>query len=161
MPTFDVVSTVDHQEVKNAVQQTMKEIRGRYDFKGSNAVVEKTDEGIKLTAEDDFKVKQVKDVLDQKLVRRGVPIRAIQYGKIEPGSGKTVRCLATIQEGISQDKAKEVVKFLKKTGLKIQSQIMGDQVRVTGKKRDDLQDAIAKLKEHDFGIDMKMTNFRD
>ena len=161
MPSFDVVSTIDHQEIKNAIEQTMKEIRGRFDFKGVNATVEKTADGILVTTEDEFKFKQVKAVLDEKLVRREVPLKAIHFGKIVPGSGKTVHCTATIQEGIPTDKAKEVVKFVKKLGIKVQSQIMGDQVRVTGKKRDDLQNVIAKLKEHDFDIHMKYTNFRD
>ena len=161
MPSFDVVSTVDHQEIKNAIEQTMKEIRGRFDFKGVNAKIEKTNDGVLVTTEDEFKFKQVKTVLDEKLVRRGVPLKAVQFGKTELGSGKTVHCTATIQEGIPTDKGKEVVKFVKKLGVKVQSQIMGDQVRITGKKRDHLQDVIAQLKEHDFGIDMKFVNFRD
>lgn len=161
MPSFDVVSEVDHQEIKNAVVMTMKEIKGRFDFRGSNSTVEKTNDGLFIVSDDDFKIKQVRDVLDQMLTRRQVPVRAVQYGKIELGSGKMVKCLATIQEGIPQDKAKEVVKFMKKTGLKVQCQIMGEQVRISGKKRDILQEAIAALKEHDFGIDMKYINFRD
>jgi hypothetical protein len=161
MPSFDIVSTIDHQEIKNAIEQTLKEIRGRFDFKGVKATIEKTEDGILVVTEDEFKFKQVKAVLDEKLVRRQVPLKAVQFGKIELGSGKTIRCLAEIQEGIPQEKAKDVVKFIKKLGIKVQSQIMGDQVRVTGKKRDDLQATIAKLKEEDFGIHMKYTNFRD
>jgi uncharacterized protein YajQ (UPF0234 family) len=161
MPTFDVVSKVDHQEVKNAIQQATKEIAGRFDFKGARLTIEKTEDGISLLGEDEFKLKQAIDVLNQKFVRREVPLRAIHYGKVEPGSGKSVRCLAKIQEGIPTDEARAVVAYVKKTGLKVQCQIMGDQVRVSGKKRDDLQAVIQALKGHDFGIDMKFTNFRD
>ena len=161
MSSFDVVSRVDHQEIKNAVNQTMKEIKGRFDFKGSKSTVEKTDAGILVAGDDEFKMGQVIDVLKQKLVRREVPVRAVHFGNVEPGSGKTVRCLATIQEGIPTDKAKEIVKFVKKLGLKIQSQIMGDQLRISGKKKDDLQSVIQSLKGHDFGIDMKYVNYRD
>ena len=161
MPSFDVVSKVDHQEIKNAIQQALKEIAGRFDFKGIKATIEKTEDGIALLSDDEFKLKQTIDVLNQKLVRREVPLRAVHYGKVELGSGKTVHCTATIQEGIPSDEAKEIVKFVKKLGIKVQSQIMGDQVRVTGKKRDDLQAVIQELKGHDFGIDMKFLNFRE
>ena len=163
MPSFDVVSKVDLQEVRNAVNQANKEIRGRYDFKGSQSKVDLLDEGIWLHSEDDFKLKAVETVLKEKLVRRKITLRAISFGKVESAGLKAVKQLATIQQGISEEKAKEIVKLVKKMGLKVQSQIMGDQVRITGKKRDHLQQTIANLKElqDKLDIDMRFVNFRD
>ena len=158
--TFDIVSQVDSAEITNALNQTLKEVRQRFDFKGSaaNVVLEKSE--LVLSAEDETKLRNMNDILQQKLVRRGLPLKAFNYGKIEPAAGGTVRQRAQIQEGIPQEKAKEVVKFIKDTKVKVQASIQGDIVRVSGRDRDTLQDIIAKLKEKDFGIHMQFTNYR-
>ncbi|HEY0174032.1 MAG TPA: YajQ family cyclic di-GMP-binding protein [Pyrinomonadaceae bacterium] len=159
--SFDIVSQVEMAEVKNALDQAMKEVRQRFDFKGSRAEVrlEGTEELI-LTAEDDTKLRNMNDILQQKLVRRGVPLKALEYGKVEPAAGGTVRQHVAIQQGIPSDKAKEIVKFIKETKVKVQAAIQGDVVRVTGRDRDTLQDVIAQLKSKDFGINMQYTNYR-
>jgi len=158
--SFDIVSQVDNAEVSNALNQTIKEVRQRFDFKGSsaNVVLEKTE--LVLNAEDETKLRNMNDILQQKLVRRGVPLKALSYGNIEPAAGGTVRQRAQIQQGIPTDKAKEVVKFIKDSKAKVQASIQGDVVRVTGRDRDTLQDIIAKLKAKDFGIHMQFTNYR-
>ncbi len=158
--SFDIVSQVDHAEVANSINQTLKEVRQRFDFKGSNAnvVLEKTE--LVLSAEDETKLRNMNDILQQKLVRRGVPLKALSYGNIENAAGGTVRQRAQIQQGIPQEKAKDVVKFIKDTKAKVQASIQGDVVRVTGKDRDTLQEVIAKLKAKDFGIHMQFTNYR-
>jgi hypothetical protein len=158
--SFDIVSQVDHAEITNAINQTMKEVRQRFDFKGSAATVTLEKEEMVLTAEDDMRLRNMNDILQQKLVRRGVPLKALSYGKVEPAAGGTVRQQVAIQQGIPQEKAKEVVKFIKDTKAKVQAAIQGDTVRITGKDRDTLQDVIAKLKAKDFGIDMQFTNYR-
>ena len=158
--SFDIVSQVDNAEVSNALNQTIKEVRQRFDFKGSsaNVVLEKTE--LVLNAEDETKLRNMNDILQQKLIRRGVPLKALSYGNIEPAAGGTVRQRAQIQQGIPTDKAKEVVKFIKDSKAKVQASIQGDVVRVTGRDRDTLQDIIAKLKAKDFGIHMQFTNYR-
>lgn len=158
--SFDIVSQVDNAEVSNALNQTIKEVRQRFDFKGSsaNVVLEKTE--LVLNAEDETKLRNMNDILQQKLVRRGVPLKALSYGNIEPAAGGTVRQRAQIQQGIPIDKAKEVVKFIKDSKAKVQASIQGDVVRVSGRDRDTLQDIIAKLKAKDFGIHMQFTNYR-
>jgi len=158
--SFDIVSQVYLAEVNNALNQTVKEVRQRFDFKGShaNVVLEKGE--LVLSAEDETKLRNMNDILQQKLVRRSVPLKALSYGDIEPAAGGTVRQRAKIQEGIPQEKAKEVVKFIKDSKAKVQASIQGDVVRVTGKDRDTLQDVIAKLKDKDFGIHMQFTNYR-
>ena len=158
--SFDIVSQVDAAEIDNALNQTIKEVRQRFDFKGSsaNVVHEKTE--LVLTAEDETRLRNMNDILQQKLHRRGVPLKAFNYGKIEPAAGGTVRQRAQIQEGIPQDKAKEVVKFIKDSKAKVQASIQGDIVRVAGKDRDTLQTVIANLKQKDFGIDMQFSNYR-
>jgi uncharacterized protein YajQ (UPF0234 family) len=158
--SFDIVSQVDHAEVANSINQTLKEVRQRFDFKGShaNVVLEKTE--LVLSAEDETKLRNMNDILQQKLVRRGVPLKALNYGNIENAAGGTIRQRAQIQQGIPQEKAKDVVKFIKDTKAKVQASIQGDIIRVTGKDRDTLQDVIAKLKEKDFGIHMQFTNYR-
>src|SRR5918998_646068 len=159
--SFDIVSKVELAEVKNALDQAMKEVRQRFDFKGSRAEVrlEGTEELI-LTAEDDTKLRNMNDILQQKLVRRGVPLKALDYGKVEPAAGGTVRQHVQIQQGLPQEKAKDIVKMIKDSKAKVQAAIQGDTVRITGKDRDTLQDIIAKLKARDFGIDMQFTNYR-
>ncbi|HEV2860126.1 MAG TPA: YajQ family cyclic di-GMP-binding protein [Pyrinomonadaceae bacterium] len=158
--SFDIVSQVDRSEVRNALDQTMKEVRQRFDFKGSHAEVKVEEDDLVLTAEDETKLRNMNDILQQKLVRRGVPLKALSYGRVEPAAGGTVRQRAAIQQGIPTEKAKEIVKFLKDTKLKVQASIQGDVVRVTGRDRDILQDAIAQLKAKDFGINMQYTNYR-
>jgi uncharacterized protein YajQ (UPF0234 family) len=158
--SFDIVSQVDRAEINNAIQQTIKEVRQRFDFKGSNAVVELEKDDLVLSAEDDTKLRNMNDILQQKLVRRGVPLKALTYGTVEPAAGGTVRQRAAIQQGIPQDKAKEIVKFIKDSKAKVQASIQADVVRVSGKDRDTLQDVIAKLKAKDFGIDMQFSNYR-
>jgi uncharacterized protein YajQ (UPF0234 family) len=158
--SFDIISKVDHAEMSNAVNQTLKEVRQRFDFKGSQASVAQEEKELVLTAEDETRLRNMNDILQQKLVRRGVPLKALSYGKIEPAAGGTVRQHVQIQQGIPQEKAKEIVKFIKDSKAKVQVSIQGDTVRVTGRDRDTLQDVISKLKGNDFGIDMQYTNYR-
>src|ERR671916_2928678 len=158
--SFDIVSQVDRSEINNALNQTMKEVRQRFDFKGSKAEVVLEKEELILTAEDETKLRNMNDILQQKLVRRGVPLKAFSYGRVEPAAGGTVRQRAQIQQGIPTEKAKEVVKFIKDSEAKVQASIQGDIVRVSGRDRDTLQDIIAKLKDKDFGIHMQFTNYR-
>lgn len=160
MPSFDIVSKVDMQEVDNAVNQTIKEIGQRYDFKGSKCEITLENELIKLLADDDFRLKAVVDILQSKFLKRGISIKALQYGKAEPASGGMIRQLVTIQQGISKEKGKEVIARIKETKLKVQGQIQEDQVRVTGKSIDDLQETIKMLKGKDLGIELQFINFR-
>ena len=161
--SFDITSETDLAEVQNACNQTMLEIRQRFDFKGSKSQVEidmKTAE-IKILADDAHKLKSVIDIIQGKLVKRKISIKALDYGNVEAASGDTVRQSIKIQQGIPQEKGKDIVKHIKTLGLKkMQAQIMDDQVRVTGKDKDDLQSVIASLKQKDFGIDMTFTNYR-
>jgi uncharacterized protein YajQ (UPF0234 family) len=160
--SFDIVSIINLEEVQNAVNQSMAEIRQRYDFKGSKSEItlEKKENKVVILADDDVKLKSVIDILQGKLVKRKISLQALDYGKVEPASGDSVRQSIVIQQGISQDKGKEVAKAIKGMGIKVQSQIMDEQLRVTGKNRDDLQAVIANLKEKDFGIAMDFTNYR-
>lgn len=160
MPSFDIVSKVDMQEVDNAVNQTVKEISQRYDFKGSKSEISQEKDSIKVLADDDFKLKAVIDILQSKFLKRGISIKALQYGKAENASGGMVRQIITIQQGVSKEKGKEVIAAIKETKLKVQAQIMEDQVRVTGKNIDDLQEVIAMLKGKDLDIEMQFINFR-
>lgn len=162
MPSFDVVSEVDMQEVRNAVDQASRELANRYDFKGTNSSIELVDDAIKMATASEDRLNALKVMLEEKLVKRQVSLKSIDYGKVEEASGATVRQSAAIVAGISSDKARELNKFIKGLGLKgIQSSTQGDQLRVTGKKRDDLQEVIAKLKEADLGIPLQFNNFRD
>lgn len=159
--SFDIVSQVAMQEVDNAVNQTMKEINQRFDFKGSKVQVELTkEEAIKIMADDDYKLSSVIDILQSKLVRRGVSLKFLDYGKIEPAAGGTVRQIITIKQGIPTEKGKEIVATIKKLKLKVQAQIQDDQIRVSGKDRDELQKVIKALKEQDFGIELQFGNYR-
>jgi len=159
--SFDIVSKIDLQEVSNAIQQALKEVHTRYDLKDSksNIVVEGKD-AIILTSVDDFKLKAVNDVLQGKLVKRGVPLKGLTYGSIETAAGSTVRQRISMQQGIPIEKAREIVKIIKNSKKKVQASIQGDLVRVSGKDRDSLQEIIAMLKGQDFGIDMQFTNYR-
>ena len=160
--TFDVVSKVDMAEVKNAVNQAAKEINQRYDFKGTNSTItlDEKEHTLVLATASEFTLKSLNDVLQQKLVRRGVSLKALSYGKIEPAAKDSVRQTVSLQQGIPIEKAREIVKYIKDSKLRVQASINGDFVRVSGRDRDTLQQAIGLLKEKDFGIDMQYTNYR-
>ena len=159
--TFDITSQIDHAEVANAINQALKELQNRFDFKGSKSNIEpEKEEAIILSSDDEYKLNSLNDILQTKLVKRNVPLKGLTYGKIESALGGTVRQKITLQQGIPQDKAKEIVKYIKETKIKVQVSIQGDLVRVAGKDRDQLQEVIAVLKQHDFGIDMQFTNYR-
>jgi len=161
MPSFDVVSRIDLQEVDNALNQTRKEVAQRYDLKDSKTEIAWDEKEIVITSADDFKVKAVVDVLQSKLVKRNVPIKNLDYGVVETALGGRARQKIVVQQGIETEKAREIVKFIKGSGAKVQAQIMDDEVRVSGKKRDDLQDVIAKLRGADLGLALQFVNFRD
>jgi cyclic-di-GMP-binding protein len=166
MPSFDVVSEIDMQEVRNAVDQAAREAATRFDFKGTNSKVELGENTITLHSISEDRLKALRQVLEEKLVRRKVSLKALDYQKVEEASGGTARQQANLVAGISSEKAKELNKFIKnhtsQAGIKgVQSQVQGNQLRVTSKKRDDLQATIAALREHDFGIPLQFTNFRD
>ena len=160
--TFDIVSKIDITEVSNAVQQAMKEIQTRYDLKDSKSSIELNEKEHKLllASADEYKLKAVTEILNQKLVKRSVPLKGLSYGTITPATHGSVRQDISLQQGIATDKAKEIVKIIKDSKLKVQATIQGDLVRVSGKDRDTLQQAIALLKGKDFGIDMQFTNYR-
>lgn len=159
--TFDIVSKIDHAEVVNSVNQALKEVQTRFDFKGSVSDIQlEGQEAIILTSDDDYRLKSLNDILQSKFVKRGVPLKGLTYGKIEQALGGTVRQRITLQQGIPQEKAKEIVKHIKDTKLKVQASIQGDFVRVAGRDRDILQETITALRAHDFGIDMQFTNYR-
>ncbi len=161
-PSFDIVSEVNLEEVQNAVNQSMVEIRQRFDFKNSKSDVtlDKGAHQMVLVSDDEVKMKSVIEVLQSKLARRQVSMKALEYGKIELASGGAVRQTVNIQQGIPQLKGKEIAKFIRGIGAKVQSQIMDTQVRVTGKKKDDLQTVMTSLRAKDFGIDISFTNYR-
>ena len=162
MPSFDVVSEVDMQEVRNAVDQAAREVSQRFDFKNTNSSVELGDDEIKLASISEDRLAALRQVLEEKLVKRKVSMKVLDYGSVEQASGNTVRQVATLQSGIAADKAKELYKAIKALGIKgIQSSTQGDQLRVTGKKRDALQEVITALKEADHGIPLQFNNFRD
>lgn len=162
MPSFDVVSEVDMQEVRNAVDQASRELSNRYDFKGTDSSIELGESTITMETSSEDRLTALRTVLEEKLVKRKVSLKSIDYGKVEEASGARVRQVASIVAGISSDKARELNKFIKGLGLKgVQSQTQGEQLRVIGKKRDALQDVIAALKEGDFGVPLQFSNFRD
>jgi len=160
--SFDIVSKVDMQEVLNSVQHATKELNQRFDFKGSKSNIElNKDKGeITLISDNEQKLKSVIELLQSKLVKRNVPLKSLQYGKIEPSAGGTVRQVITLQQGIAQEKAKEIVKLIKSTKLKVQAEIQKDQLRVRAKKKDDLQAVISMLREKDLGIHIEFLNYR-
>ena len=162
MPSFDVVSEVDMQEVRNAVDQASREVSTRFDFKDTGSSIELQGQELRLASNSEERLKAVRQVLEERLVKRGVSLKALDPGKVEEASKGTARQTITLQAGISSDNAKKINKFIKDNGPKgISSQTQGDQVRVTGKKRDDLQAVIAALKGNDFGIPLQFQNFRD
>lgn len=158
--SFDVVSQVNMQSMDNAVNQSMKEIGQRYDFKGALAEITLEPTGLKFAAQDEFKLEAMMDVLRLKMVKAGISARALTPGKLEQAAKGTVRQMVTIQNGISAEKAREIVAQIKGLKIKVQAQIMGDQVRVSGAKKDDLQKVIAHLRSQDFGIDLQFINMR-
>jgi cyclic-di-GMP-binding protein len=158
--SFDIVSKTDYAEVTNALNQTEKEISQRFDFKGSKASVVMQQKDLLLAAEDDTKLRNMNDILQSKLLKRGISLKALEYQNVEPAAGGTVRQVVKIQQGIPTDKAKEVVKFIKDGKFKVQASIQGETVRVSGKDRDTLQEVISALKGKDFGIDMQFDNYR-
>ncbi len=159
--TFDIVSKVDLQEVSNAIQQALKEIHTRYDLKDSKSNIELDGkEALVLSSADEYKLKAVNEIFQSKLFKRGISLKALNYEKIEPAAGSTVRQRITMQQGIPIEKAREIVKLVKNSKKKAQASIQGDLVRISGKDRDTLQEIIALLKQTDFGIDMQFTNYR-
>jgi uncharacterized protein YajQ (UPF0234 family) len=160
--TFDIVSKIDLAEVNNAIQQAMKEIQQRYDLKNSKSDIQliEKEHKIILASQDEFKLKAVADVFEQKLVKRKVPLKGLAFGSVAPAAGSTVRQEITLQQGIPIEKAREIVKTIKDSKKKVQASIQGDFVRVAGRDRDALQEIIALLRGQDFGIDMQFTNYR-
>lgn len=158
--SFDVVSKLDMQEVSNAIQMALKEVHTRFDLKGSKSDITLDKDGITIVSADEYKLKAVNDVLHGKLVKRGVPLKNLDYQKIEPAAGATVRQQVKLLQGIDIEKAREIVKLIKNSKKKVQASIQGDLVRVSGKDRDTLQDIIAMLKQQDFGLELQFTNYR-
>ncbi len=162
MASFDVVSKVDMQEIRNAVDQASREIANRYDFRNTGSAVELGEGAINMRSSTEDRLTAMRQVLEEKLVRRQVSLKAVHYGNVEEASGGTVRQAAALQAGISSDRARELNKFIKGLGIKgVQSQTQGDQLRVMSKKRDDLQAVIAELKAGDFDVPLQFENFRD
>jgi uncharacterized protein YajQ (UPF0234 family) len=158
--SFDIVSKIDAQEVRNAVDQAKREIATRFDFKGSKCEIDFDGEKLKLTADDEPKLEQLKDVLDTKLIKRGVSTKGIDWGKIQAAGHMTVRQEATLKAGIPQPDAKKIAAAIKESKLKVQASILGDHLRVTGKSKDDLQDAMQLLRKGDWSVDLQFTNFQ-
>jgi len=160
--SFDIVCKIDMQEMDNAINQALKEVSQRYDFKGSKSGIELDKASGKLTlkSDDDYKLGALNDILQSKIVKRGISLKALGYGTVEQASGGTVRQEVTLQNGIPQDKAKEIVKLIKNLKLKVNAAIQGDQLRVSGKKKDDLQAVMEMLKGQDLGIHMQFVNYR-
>jgi uncharacterized protein YajQ (UPF0234 family) len=158
--SFDIVSKTEMQEVSNAIQQAQKELAQRFDFKGSKSSIELTGEEIVLVSDDEGKLRSVIDIVESKLVKRKVSLKSLDYGPLEPASMGTVRQKAKIVQGIESEKAKAIVRSIKEAKLKVQASIQSDQVRVTGRNKDDLQKAIALVRENDYGIPLQFTNYR-
>jgi len=160
MPSFDIVSEVDLHEVSNAVDQTNREVGTRFDFKGSDAGVKQNNENLALHAENEFQVRQVLDILNKKMAKRGIDIAALQEGPVQT-SGNKASMIITVRQGIDQDTARQLVKQIKATKIKVQASIQGDKLRVAGKKRDDLQSIISVLREFSCDLPLQFNNFRD
>lgn len=158
--SFDIVSKVEMSEVTNAISLAMKEIQNRYDFKGSKSDISLDKEELVLISDDEFKLDQLKDVLFSKMIKRGIPVKNLDYGKVERASGGTVRQRAKLVQGIDKENAKKINTIIKNSGVKVKSQVQDDQVRVTGKSRDDLQKIIAAVKEADLTVDVQFVNYR-
>ena len=160
MPSFDVVSEVDKHELSNAVDQSNREINTRFDFKGSNARIEQGDNELTLSAESDFQIKQMLDILHSKMSKRGLDIDCLKSGEIEQTGGKAILKM-TVQEGVDKELSRKIVKLIKQSKMKVQAAIQGEQVRISGKKRDDLQHCMQQIKEQKYPIPLQFTNFRD
>jgi hypothetical protein len=159
--SFDIVSKVDIQEVRNAIDQASKEVNARFDLKNSNSTIKlEGEDTIQLASADEYKLKAVIEILQQKIIKRGISLKSLTYEKLEQATGNSVRQKVKLTQGIASEKAKEIVRVIKDSKKKVQASIQGETVRITGKDRDTLQEAIALLKNHDFGIDMQFTNFR-
>lgn len=158
--SFDIVSKVDMPEVTNAVQQAQRELEQRFDFKNSKSSIDLESDKIVLVSDDDFKLSNVVDILESKLVKRGVSLKALDYGKVQPAAGNTVKQEVKLVQGIAQDKSKLVIKVIKDSKIKVTASIQGDEIRVSGKNKDDLQAVIALLRKEDFGIELQFINFR-
>ncbi len=161
MPSFDVVSETNSQEIDNALNSTKKEMQNRYDFRGSKSTIEREKDDVTIIADDDMKMKAVIDMFKTYLTRRNVDVKCLELGKEEMASGGTIRMVVKLKKGIDQDNAKKITKAVKEKGLKVQASIQGEQVRVTGKKRDDLQEAIAMIKGLGIDLPLQFVNFRD
>jgi uncharacterized protein YajQ (UPF0234 family) len=161
MPSFDVVSKVDMQEVANGLQMALKEIANRYDFKGSKSTIELVESEFKVIGDDDYKLNAVKEILMTRLNKRGISPKALEMGKIEAASGGLLRQSIKIVQGLNPEKCKEINKFIKELKVKVNGETNKEQLRITGKSRDDLQTVIAKLRDHDFGIPLQFNNFRE
>ena len=161
MPSFDIVSKLDFNEVDNAVMQTMKEVIQRFDFKGTHTKVIREEKVLTIDSADDYKVKATMDVLQTKLVKRGVSLKSLKPGKIEPAAGGRARQVIDLQDGIDVDRGREIIREIKDSKLKVQSSFQGDAVRISGKKKDDLQDVIALIRAKDYPIPLQFINYRD
>jgi uncharacterized protein YajQ (UPF0234 family) len=161
MPSFDIVSKTDMTSVDNALQGVIKEMQVRYDFKGSKSEVSKTDENITILADDDLKRRQVEELLLTHLTRKGVDTKALEFGKLEQAAGNMVRQIITVKQGVQRDVAQKIVKAIKSSKLKTQAAVQGDEIRVSGKKRDDLQATMTMIKELDVDLPLQFENFRD
>ncbi len=158
--SYDIVSAVDLQELNNAINQASKEMTQRYDFKNSKSEITINNEEIKISTENEYKLAAIVDILQTKMIKRGVPIRNLNYGKIEQASGGLIKQIIKVQQGIESETAKKISKTIKDTKIKVQVQILGDQVRISGKNKDDLQKVMQLIKEQDFGLDLQYTNYR-
>jgi uncharacterized protein YajQ (UPF0234 family) len=158
--SFDIVSRVDSMEAKNAINQAQKELQNRYDLKGTKCEIIQEKEDVKLVADDEFLMNQLKDIVFSKLIKRGIDARQIEWGQLEPGAGISVRTDLKFKQGISQDKAKPLIKQIRDKGLKVQAQIQGDEVRVSAKSKDDLQKAIQFVKGLDLDFPVEFVNYR-
>jgi uncharacterized protein YajQ (UPF0234 family) len=158
--SFDIVSRVDEQEIDNAVNQAMREIETRFDFKGSKSSIEVDKDGMLIASDDEFKLKNVVDILEGKLIKRGISTKSLDFSKIEPASGGTVRQRVKIRQGVDQDNARKINVIIRDSKLKVKSQIQGDQIRVTGKSRDDLQQVMQLLRQANLPLDLQFVNYR-
>lgn len=161
MPSFDIVSQLNFNEVDNAVMQTVKEVTQRFDFKGSKTTVVREDKKITIDSSDDYKVKATMDILQTKMVKRDVSLKCLKAGKVEPAAGGRVRQVVELQDGIDSDRGREIIKEIKNAKLKVQSSFQGDAVRISGKKRDDLQEVIGLVKAMDYPMPLQFINMRD
>ncbi len=158
--SFDIVSQVDLNEVENAVNQAVKELTTRFDFKNSKSSISHDGDKITLVSDDEFKLKNVVDILESKIIKRSISLKALQYGKIEPAAKDTVRQIVTLKQGISKEEARDITKIIKDSKIKVQSAVQGDAIRVTGKNRDDLQAIIKQLREQDLDFEVQFINYR-